>query len=86
MRRGRAVPVTAEVTVKGQFLRENRRNLEGEGGVGKILSPQRVASVSNLCNDLLNKKLRLRILKKLRTASLNSEFTGSYKKVYIIHL
>jgi len=26
--------------------------------------------------------LRLKILKKLRTASLNSEFTGSYKKVY----
>jgi len=25
--------------------------------------------------------LRLKILKKLRTASLNSEFTGSYKKV-----
>jgi len=24
--------------------------------------------------------LRLKILKKLRTASLNSEFTGSYKK------
>jgi len=24
----------------------------------------------------------LKILKKLRTASLNSEFTGSYKKVY----
>jgi len=27
--------------------------------------------------------LRLKILKKLRTASLNSEFTSSYKKVYI---
>jgi len=26
--------------------------------------------------------LKLKILKKLRTASLNSEFTGSYKKVY----
>jgi len=25
--------------------------------------------------------LRLKILKKLRTASLNSEFTGSYKKI-----
>jgi len=25
-----------------------------------------------------------KILKKLRTASLNSEFTGSYKKVYIL--
>jgi len=25
--------------------------------------------------------LRLKILKKLRTASLNSEFTGSYKKM-----
>jgi len=24
--------------------------------------------------------MRLKILKKLRTASLNSEFTGSYKK------
>jgi len=28
--------------------------------------------------------LRLKILKKLKTASLNSEFTGSYKKVYWI--
>jgi len=29
--------------------------------------------------------LRLKILKKLRTASLNSELTGSYKKsVYIV--
>jgi len=27
--------------------------------------------------------LRLKILKKLRTASLNSKFTGSYKKVHI---
>jgi len=27
--------------------------------------------------------LRLEILKKLRTASLNSEFIGSYKKWYI---
>jgi len=26
--------------------------------------------------------LRLKILEKLRTASLNTEFTGSYKKVY----
>jgi len=26
--------------------------------------------------------LGLKILKKLRTASLNSEFTGFYKKVY----
>jgi len=30
--------------------------------------------------------LRLKILKKLRTASLNSEFTGSYKKVYSIEI
>jgi len=28
--------------------------------------------------------LRLKILKKLRTVSLNSEFTGSYKKVYLL--
>jgi len=27
-----------------------------------------------------NKQLRLKILKKLRTASLNSKFTGLYKK------
>jgi len=27
-----------------------------------------------------NEQLRLKILKKLRTASLTSEFTGSYKK------
>jgi len=30
--------------------------------------------------------LRLKILKKLRTASLNSEFTGSYKKKSVIML
>jgi len=29
---------------------------------------------------ILKKLLRLKILKKLKTASLNSEFTGSYKK------
>jgi len=28
--------------------------------------------------------LRLKIFKKLRTASLNSEFTGSYKKKSVI--
>jgi len=27
--------------------------------------------------------MRLKILKKLRIASLKSEFTGSYKKVYL---
>jgi len=27
--------------------------------------------------------LRLKILEKLRTTRLNSEFTGSYKKVYL---
>jgi len=30
--------------------------------------------------------LRLKILKKLRTASLNPEFTGSYNKVYTLKL
>jgi len=35
---------------KGQFLQLNRRNLAGEGVVRKILSPKRVANVSNLCN------------------------------------
>jgi len=34
---------------------------------------------SKLRTDL--EQLRLKILKKLKTASLNSEFTGSYKKV-----
>jgi len=29
--------------------------------------------------------LRLKILKKLRTASLNSEFTGSYKKSVLLN-
>jgi len=29
-----------------------------------------------------SEQLRLKILKKLRIASLNSEFTDSYKKVY----
>jgi len=42
---------TADETGKGQFLRENRRNLAGEGVVRKISSPQRVANVSNFCND-----------------------------------
>jgi len=40
---------TADKTGKGQFLRRNRRNLAREGVMRKILSPQRVASVSNLC-------------------------------------
>jgi len=30
--------------------------------------------------------MRLKILKKLKTASLNSEFTGSYKKSVMNHL
>jgi len=41
---------TADEMEKGQFLRGNRRNLTGEGVVRKISSPQRVASVSNLCS------------------------------------
>jgi len=41
---------TLDKTGKGQFLRGNQRNLAGEGIVLKIPSPQRVASVSNLCN------------------------------------
>jgi len=41
---------TADETGKGQFLRGNRRNLVGERVARKILSPQRIASVSNLCN------------------------------------
>jgi len=43
----------ADETGKGQFLQGNRRNLEGLAGkrvVRKSSSPQRVASVSNLCN------------------------------------
>jgi len=43
--------VLSEETGKGQFLRENRRNLAGEGVVRNISSPQRVASVSNLRNS-----------------------------------
>jgi len=42
---------TADKTGKGQFLLRNRKNLAGEGVVRKSLSPQRVASVSNLCNS-----------------------------------
>jgi len=42
---------TADKTRKDQFLRGNRRNLTGEGVVRKSSSPQRVASVSNLCNS-----------------------------------
>jgi len=35
----------------------------------------------SLFNKLVfTEQLRLKILKKLRTASFNSEFTGSYKK------
>jgi len=41
---------TTDETEKGRFLRGNRRNLAGEGVVRKFLSPQTVASVSNLCN------------------------------------
>jgi len=41
---------TADNTGKGQFLRGNRKDLTGEGVVRKSSSPQRVASVSNLCN------------------------------------
>jgi len=40
---------TADETGKDQFLRGNQRNLAGKGVVRKISSPQRVASVSNLC-------------------------------------
>jgi len=42
---------TAEETRKGQFLRGNRKNLAEEVVVRKILSPRRVAGVSNLYND-----------------------------------
>jgi len=42
---------TADKTRKGQFFRGNRRNLAGEGVVKKSSSPQRVASVYNLCNS-----------------------------------
>jgi len=42
---------TADKTGKGQFLQGNRRNLAGEGVVRKSSTPQRVASVSNLCNS-----------------------------------
>jgi len=41
---------TADETGKGQFLRENQRNLAEDGVVRKISSPNRVVSVSNLCN------------------------------------
>jgi len=41
---------TADETGKGQFFRGDLRNLAGEEVVRKIWSPQRVASVSNLCN------------------------------------
>jgi len=42
---------TAVKTGKGQFLRGNRRNLARDGVARKSSSPQRVASVSNLCNS-----------------------------------
>jgi len=41
---------TGDETGKGQFLQGKQRNLAGEGVVRKILSPQTVVSVSNLCN------------------------------------
>jgi len=41
---------TADETGEGLFLRGNRKNLAGKGVVRKISSPQRVTSVSNLCN------------------------------------
>jgi len=47
-----------------------------------------IAYLTNWHNSIIRYKLRtdkerlrLKILKKLRTASLNPEFTGSYKKV-----
>jgi len=42
---------TADEAGKGQFLRENRRNLVEEGVVRKISSLRRVADVPNLSND-----------------------------------
>jgi len=42
---------TADETGKGQFVRENLRNLAEEGVVRKISSPRRVADVPILCND-----------------------------------
>jgi len=44
-----------------------------------LYASARTTASSQLCEN--KQKLRLKILKKLRTASLNSEFTGSYKKV-----
>jgi len=41
---------TADKAGKVQFLRGNRKNLAREGVVRKVSSPQRVASVPNLCN------------------------------------
>jgi len=41
-----------------------------------------IAYLTSLHNSILvlnEEQLRLKMLKKLRTASLNSEFTGSYK-------
>jgi len=42
---------TADKTGKGQFLQGNQKNLAEEGVVRKSSPPQRVASVSNLCNS-----------------------------------
>jgi len=42
---------TADEMGKGQFLRENRKNLVEEGVVKKFSSPRRVADVPNLSND-----------------------------------
>jgi len=40
------------MTGKGQFQQGNQKNLAGEGVVRKSSFPQKVASVSNLCNSL----------------------------------
>jgi len=50
---------------KDQFFRGNRRNLAGEGVVRKISSPQRVASVANLCNGRCQWAVNIGITKSL---------------------
>jgi len=61
---------TADKTGKGQFLRGNQRNLAGEGVVRKNSSPQRVASVSNLCNNRRQKHGQRGVLLRFWQASL----------------
>jgi len=67
----------SRTTASSQQLREHKQKLR----IAYLISWRNSIFGYKLRTD--QKQLRLKILKKLRTASLNSEFTGSYKKCII---